>query len=31
VGDKITIADFSLGAWAYGTFLNDASPNKDKV
>ena len=31
VGDKITIADFSLGAWANGTYLNDQSANKDKV
>ena len=31
VGDKITTADFSLGAWAHSTYLNDASANKDKV
>ena len=31
VGDKITIADFSLGAWANGTYLNDANPNKEKI
>ena len=30
-GDKITTADFSLGAWANSTYLNEQSANKDKV
>ena len=30
-GDKITTADFSLGAWANNTYLNELSANKDKV
>ena len=31
VGDKITIADFSLGAWANSTYLNEASASKEKI
>ena len=31
VGDKITTADFTLGAWAYCTYLNDICAEKDKV
>ena len=30
-GDKITIADFSLAAWAYTIYLNDLSEYKDQV
>lgn len=29
VGDKVTIADFALGALAYSTFLNDLNTSKD--
>lgn len=29
VGDKITIADFTLAALAYSTFLNENNPSKD--
>jgi glutathione S-transferase len=31
VGDKITIADFALAAWAYSIYLNDLSQVKDQV
>ena len=29
VGEKMTIADFSLAALAYGSFLNEENPTKD--
>ena len=31
VGNKITIADFSLAAWAYSTYLNEKSEAKDQI
>ena len=31
VGDKITTADFSLGAWANTTYLNENSAAKDFI
>eukprot|EP00347_Sterkiella_histriomuscorum_P004698 403359449 len=31
VGDKISIADFSVVSFAYGTFLNDLCPLKEQV